>query len=62
MLLAFAYRYIRSFGREDGGLYAAYVWVNSRVYSARMKWLHNRGRHSKNSMGSNRCTWCGECR
>lgn len=55
----FAYRHIRSFRREDGGLYAVYSAVYYRAYRLRMTSLHKRGRHSK-PMGNRRCTWCGE--
>ena len=57
----FAYRHIASFKREHGGLYRLYVTVHSRVYAARMRYLHNRGRHGHGAPHSiaPRCTWCG---
>jgi hypothetical protein len=56
-----AYQHVRSFRREDGGLYSAYVAVYSRAYRARMLWLHKRGRHSvpDHYSVSPRCSWCG---
>jgi hypothetical protein len=56
-----AYRQIPSFRREAGGLYAAYVAVYSRLYAARMAWLHKRGRHQAPFPDSvaPRCSWCG---
>jgi hypothetical protein len=55
-----AFARLRSFRRERGGLYAAYVAVYSRAYRARMAWLHNRGRHGRPAPGSicPRCPWC----
>jgi len=57
----FAYRRIPSFRREGGGLYSAYVAVYSRVYAARMRYLHKRGRHGRGASHSiaPRCQWCG---
>lgn len=56
-----AYRHIRSFKREHGGLYSLYVAVYSRAYAARMRYLHKRGRHGHGAPHSiaPRCTWCG---
>ncbi|GLP64314.1 hypothetical protein TUSST3_09340 [Streptomyces sp. TUS-ST3] len=56
-----AYRHIPSFKREHGGLYSLYVAVYSRAYAARMRWLHERGRHGCGAPHSiaPRCTWCG---
>ena len=56
-----AYRHIRSFKRESGGLYSLYVAAYSRAYAARMRYLHKRGRHGRGAPHSiaPRCTWCG---
>lgn len=51
------YRYIPSFKREEGGLYSLYAAVYSRIYAARMRYLHRRGRHGPSPHG--RCQWCG---
>jgi hypothetical protein len=53
-----AYRHIGSFRREDGGLYAAYVAVYSRLHRWRMTAAHRKGRHGR-LMSNGRCTWCG---
>lgn len=53
-----AYRHIRSFRREQGGLYAAYAGAYSRAYRRVMTRRHRRGRHGR-LMGNGRCTWCG---
>ena len=53
-----AYQHLRSFRRERGGLYAAYVAVYSRVYQLVMVRRHRRGRHGA-VMANGRCTWCG---
>ena len=57
----FAYRHIRSFKRESGGLHSLYVAIYSRAYAARMRYLHKRGRHGRGAPHSiaPRCTWCG---
>lgn len=56
----FAYRHIRSFRREEGGLYAVYAAIYSRIYRAAMTRRHRGGGHGR-LMGLNgRCTWCGE--
>jgi len=52
------YRRVPSFKREDGGLYAAYAASHSRIYAARMRYLHRRGRHGRSPHG--RCQWCGQ--
>ncbi|MFF9309903.1 hypothetical protein ACF1BS_03240 [Streptomyces sp. NPDC014748] len=59
--LRFAYQHIPSFRREAGGTHALYVAVHSRVYTARMRHLHRRGRHSRPSRYGldPRCQWCG---
>jgi hypothetical protein len=49
----------RSFRREEGGLYAAYVAIYSLAYRARMRSLHQRGRHGA-LMANGRCQWCGK--
>ena len=56
-----AYRHVRSFKRENGGLYSLYVTVYSRAYAARMRYLHKRGRHGRGAPHTiaPRCTWCG---
>lgn len=56
-----AYRHIPSFKRESGGLYSLYATVYSRVYAARMRYLHKRGRHGPDAPHSisPRCQWCG---
>jgi hypothetical protein len=58
----FGYRHIPSFKREEGGLYNLYVGVYSRVYAARMRYLHKRGRHGRGAPHSiaPRCQWCGD--
>lgn len=57
----FAYRHIPSFKREAGGIYHLYVAVYSRIYAARMRYLHKRGRHGSGAPHSiaPRCQWCG---
>lgn len=55
-----AYRRIPSFRREEGGLYAVYTAVVSRVYRAVMIRRHRRGGHGRLMSLSGRCTWCGE--
>lgn len=57
----FAYRHISSFKRESGGLYSLYVAIYSRAYAARMRHLHQRGRHGRPAAQSldPRCHWCG---
>lgn len=57
-MTGWAYRHVRSFRREQGGLYAAWVAVYSRCHAARMRHLHNHGRHGR-LMSNGRCTWCG---
>lgn len=54
----FLYRYIPSFKRESGVSYNLYVAVYSRIYTARMRHLHRRGRHGA-LMASGPCHWCG---
>lgn len=56
-----AYRHIRSFKRESGGLYSLYTAVYSRAHAARMRYLHKRGRHGRGAPHSivPRCQWCG---
>ena len=56
-----AYRRIPSFKREAGGLYHLYAAVYSRIYAARMRHLHKRGRHGPGAPHgiAPRCTWCG---
>ena len=57
----FLYRHVPSFKREHGRLHAAYVFVRSNLYAARMRRLHRAGRHSRPRPGlDRRCTWCGE--
>jgi hypothetical protein len=56
----FAYRHIRSFRREQGGLYAIYSATYSRVYGLVMTRRHRNGRHGPLMGLSGRCTWCGE--
>lgn len=57
---AFLYRRVPSFRRESGGSYAIYVGLHSRVYAARARSLHRRGRHITAKSGlDRRCTWCG---
>ncbi|WP_329215264.1 hypothetical protein OG352_06450 [Streptomyces sp. NBC_01485] len=53
------YRHIPSFKREDGSLYTAYVAIYSRIYAARMRYLHRRGRHAAQRGIDPRCSWCG---
>ncbi|MFF7147472.1 hypothetical protein ACFZAO_05285 [Streptomyces griseoaurantiacus] len=57
----FAYRRIPSFKRESGGLYNLYTSIYSRAYAARMRYLHQRGRHNRPTPHGldPRCTWCG---
>lgn len=52
-----AYQRIPSFKRESGGLYRLYASIYSRIYAARMRYLHRRGRHGHSPRG--RCNWCG---
>lgn len=56
-----AYRHIPSFKREAGGLYHRYTAVYSRIYAARMRYLHKRGRHGRGAPRGidPRCNWCG---
>ncbi|MCM3822257.1 hypothetical protein ACP4TB_28735 [Streptomyces sp. DR3-1] len=57
----FLYRWVPSFGREQGRLHAAYVFVRSNLYAAHMRRLHRAGRHSRPRPGlDQRCTWCGQ--
>ena len=53
-----AFRHIRSFRREDGGLYNAYSFVYGHAYSRRMRRLHVAGKHGP-VMANGRCEWCG---
>jgi hypothetical protein len=57
-VLRFAYRRIRSFRREYGGLYALYVSVYSAAYRRRMMARHREGGHGR-LMANGRCEWCG---
>lgn len=57
-LARLAFRRVRSFRREDGGLYAAWCAVYSRAYAARQRRVHARGGHGR-LMGNGRCEWCG---
>ncbi|MEV6547996.1 hypothetical protein AB0M57_04710 [Streptomyces sp. NPDC051597] len=59
--LRFLYQHVPSFKQESGGLYNAYVAVHSRTYAARMRYLHQRGRHGRSyPVLYPTCTWCGE--
>lgn len=57
-VLRFAFRRIRSFRREDGGLYDLYVGIYSAAYRRRMTARHREGRHGR-LMANGRCEWCG---
>lgn len=57
-MVTLAYRWLPSFRRERGGLYALYVAIHHPTYVARMKTLHRLGRHG-DAMASGRCRWCG---
>jgi hypothetical protein len=57
-MAGWTYRHVRSFRREEGGLYAVWVFAYSRIHRARMRWVHNHGRHGP-LLVNGRCTWCG---
>jgi hypothetical protein len=57
-VLRFAFRHVRSFRREDGGLYGLYVSIHSVAYRRRMTARHREGRHGR-LMANGRCEWCG---
>jgi len=54
-----AFRHIRSFRREGGALYDAYVSAYSWIYRWRMLARHRRDAHGR-LMSNGRCTWCGD--
>lgn len=59
--LRLMHKHVPSFRRESGGLYNLYTALYSRIYSARMRYLHSRGRHGRGAPHSisPRCQWCG---
>lgn len=58
-----AHRHIPSFKREADGMYGLYATLYSKIYAARMRHLHRRGRHGRTGPGlDTRCQWCGKVR